>query len=430
MKINVNPVRGTKDYLPTEMEVRQNIINIILEIYKKNGFQQIKTPILENIELLKGGDDGDNQKLMFKTIKRGEKLNLSARNLTENDLCEEGLRYDLTVPLARFFCKNREMLSFPFKSIQIDESFRAERPQRGRNRQFTQCDIDILGDSSIVAETEIILTTLQAYKAIGFKNITLKINDRRILNQIILYSGFTENDITNICICLDKLDKIGLNGVKQELLDRQYSNTNIDILLQVIQDIQINGIKCLDKYSVNSSVIKDLNDVLNTVQNNIDNNYIIVFDISIVRGQGYYTGIVFEAYTNDFDYSGALGGGGRYDKMIEKISGTPVPAVGGAIGLDPITLLILENNITYNNKKTIALLYDNNNTLSDLFKIKLLLIDQYNVSIFKYPKNMNAMLNKLLQNNFYGYVYLRDCLQTNNINSIEIKQLKNKQGMI
>lgn len=423
MKINVNPVRGTKDYLPTEMEVRQHIINVILETYKKNGFQQIKTPILENIELLNGGDSGDNQKLMFKTIKRGEKLDLSIPNLTESDLCEEGLRYDLTVPLARFFCKNRETLTSPFKSIQIDESFRAERPQRGRNRQFTQCDIDILGDNTIVAEIEIILTTLQAYKAIGFKNINFKINDRRILNQVISFSGFNENDITNICISLDKLDKIGIEGVKQELLGKEYLEENINTLLNIISDIQKNGIDCLSQYNADISVIEDISNVLNIVRNNIDVQYTIDFDISIIRGQGYYTGLVFEAYTTDFDYTGALGGGGRYDKMIEKISGISVPAVGCAIGLEPVTMLILENNLKYDDKKRIALLYDVNDNLSDLFKTKLLLIDKYNVSIFKYPKNMNAMLNKLLQNNFYGYVYLNDCTISNNINSIEIREL-------
>lgn len=421
MKLNVNPVRGTKDYLPTEMEVRQNIINIILNNYKQNGFQHIKTPILENIELLTGGDSGDNQKLMFKTIKRGEKLNLNDPDLTENSLCEEGLRYDLTVPLVRFYSKNRNNLSSPFKSIQIDESFRAERPQRGRNRQFTQCDIDILGDSTIVAEIEILMTALNTYKAIGFDNITLKINDRRILNSIILTSGFSENNITDICISLDKSDKIGLENVALELVDKNYEKANVDKLISIMQEIKENGISILDKYIQDVGIVENLKTVISILQNNCDKNHKIEFDISIIRGQGYYTAMVFETYTTDYNYTGALGGGGRYDNMVEKISGTPTPAVGYSIGLDPITMIMLESGKCFDNTKTIALIYNKEDNLEDVFDIKQKLVGKYNVSIFKYPKNMSAFLDKLVQNNFYGYTFTKDCLQTDSIENTPIK---------
>lgn len=424
MKLNVNPVRGTKDYLPTEMEVRQNIINIILDNYKQNGFQHIKTPILENIDLLNGGDSGDNQKLMFKTIKRGEKLNLSDPNLTENSLCEEGLRYDLTVPLVRFYSKNRNNLSSPFKSIQIDESFRAERPQRGRNRQFTQCDIDILGDNTVVAEIEILITALNTYKAIGFDNITLKINDRRILNNIILTSGFGENNITDICISLDKADKIGLENVALELVDKNYEKANVDKLISIMQEIKENGISILDKYIQDVGIVENLKTVISILQNNCNENYKIEFDISIIRGQGYYTAMVFETYTTDYNYTGALGGGGRYDNMVEKISGTPTPAVGYSIGLDPITMIMLESGKCFDNTKTIALIYNKEDNLKDVFDIKQKLIGKYNVSIFKYPKNMSAFLDKLLQNNFYGYTFTKDCMQADNIENTPIKALK------
>ena len=421
MKLNVNPVRGTKDYLPTEMEVRQNIINIILNNYKQNGFQHIKTPILENIELLTGGDSGDNQKLMFKTIKRGEKLNLNDPDLTENSLCEEGLRYDLTVPLVRFYSKNRNNLSSPFKSIQIDESFRAERPQRGRNRQFTQCDIDILGDSTIVAEIEILMTALNTYKAIGFDNITLKINDRRILNSIILTSGFSENNITDICISLDKADKIGLENVALELFDKNYEKANVDKLISIMQEIKENGISILDKYIQDVGIVENLKTVISILQNNCDKNHKIEFDISIIRGQGYYTAMVFETYTTDYNYTGALGGGGRYDNMVEKISGTPTPAVGYSIGLDPITMIMLESGKCFDNTKTIALIYNKEDNLEDVFDIKQKLVGKYNISIFKYPKNMSAFLDKLVQNNFYGYTFTKDCLQTDSIENTPIK---------
>ena len=185
--MKTNPVKGCLDYLPKEMELRQQVIQTILKTYKNNGFLQVKTPVLENLENLTSGDSGDNTKMMFKTIKRGAKLNLDKPNLTENDLVEEGLRYDLTVPLARLFTKNRNDLPVPFKSIQIDDSFRAEKPQEGRNRQFTQCDIDMWGESSVIGEIEIITTTMETYFNVGLPNVICRISDRRILTSIVKF---------------------------------------------------------------------------------------------------------------------------------------------------------------------------------------------------------------------------------------------------
>ena len=190
MKFNTNPVRGTVDYLPNEMEIRTYAERIILETYKENGFMQVKTPILENLDLLTNGDSGDNQKLMFKTIKRGAQLDLTKENLTEKDIVEEGLRYDLTVPLVRIFSNNKEKLPYPFKAIQIDEAFRAERPQKGRVRQFTQCDIDILGEATAIGEIELLIAGAKSYKRLGFDKLTIKVNDRRVLNELIVKSGF------------------------------------------------------------------------------------------------------------------------------------------------------------------------------------------------------------------------------------------------
>ncbi|MBO7219032.1 MAG: ATP phosphoribosyltransferase regulatory subunit [Clostridia bacterium] len=215
MKINTSPVRGTIDYLPKDMEIRQNVYNIIIKSFKENGYLQIKTPILESLAILTNGDSGDNQKLMFKTIKRGEKLKLDKTDLTEADIVEEGLRYDLTVPLARLYAGNREKLPFPFKAIQIDDSFRAERPQRGRYRQFTQCDIDIWGDSSVNAEIDLLVAAINTYEKIGFTKLKLKVNDRRILAQVIVNAGFSEDKVIDVNISLDKLDKIGTDGVKE-----------------------------------------------------------------------------------------------------------------------------------------------------------------------------------------------------------------------
>ena len=200
---NVQPVRGTYDYPPIQAENREILKQKILKSYQDNGFSLITTPILENLELLDNSDGGDNLRLMFKTVKRGDKLDLSKPNLTEKDICEEGLRYDLTVPLARFFAGNREMLPNPFKAIQIGYAFRAERPQKGRNRQFLQCDIDIFGDDSIRAEIEIITTAINTYTKLGFNNIVFKINSRKILNSLVLYCGFRQEDINSVCITLD-----------------------------------------------------------------------------------------------------------------------------------------------------------------------------------------------------------------------------------
>ena len=207
---NFSPIRGTNEYLPKEAKIREIVRQKILTSYQNNGYNLISTPILENLELLNMSEGGDNLKLMFKTIKRGDKLDLTKANLCEADIVEEGLRYDLTVPLARFYANNREKLPNPFKAIQIDYSFRAERPQRGRLRQFTQCDIDVFGDSSINAELDLLKTALDTYKSLGFDKLTLKINNRKILNQLVLFAGFKEENINTVCVTLDKIDKIGV----------------------------------------------------------------------------------------------------------------------------------------------------------------------------------------------------------------------------
>ena len=204
MKINTNSVRGTKDILPAEQSIREYVRGVILNTYSSYGFSQIKTPILEDINLLTKGDSGDNTKLMFKVLKRGEKLDIQNAQ-TQNDLCDIALRYDLTVPLARFYCNNQNNLPTPFKAIQIDDVFRAERPQKGRLRQFTQCDIDILGDSTVNADIEVLYVSAKTLLNLGFKNFEYRISDRRILNSLIVACGLNVLDCEDICVCLDKL---------------------------------------------------------------------------------------------------------------------------------------------------------------------------------------------------------------------------------
>ena len=403
MKIKATPVKGTVDYLPAEMETRQQIIDIILKTYKKNGFLYVKTPILENLEILTKGDSGDNQKLMFKTVKRGQKLDLTKPNLTEKDIVEEGLRYDLTVPLSRLYANNKEKLPYPFKSIQIDESFRAENPQKGRDRQFTQCDIDLWGESDVIAEIEIITTVFQAYKNLGLSDLVCKVSDRRVLKQLINFYGFKEEDANSICITIDKIDKIGIDGCKQELIDKGFEQNKVENFIEGINNIKTEGLNCLEKYGVESVVVEDLTKIINTVKNFMPEGYNIVFDISIVRGQGYYTGTVFEIYKENSNVRGALGGGGRYDKMLEKFLGQNIPAVGFGLGLVPVLMLVLEGKLLNENKvKKVALIYNKNEDVNVVLNKKIQLMNNYDVSIFKWPKNFNNFVEKLQNNNFDG----------------------------
>ena len=435
MKFNTTPVRGTVDYLPNEMEVRSYAERIILDTYKENGFLQIKTPILENLDLLTNGDSGDNQKLMFKTVKRGEKLDLSKPNLTEKDIVEEGLRYDLTVPLVRFFSNNREKLPYPFKAIQIDEAFRAERPQKGRVRQFTQCDIDILGDSSIFSEIELLLAGAEAYAKLGFKNLTIKVNDRKILNELIKIAGFEAEQTAGICISLDKLDKIGIENVKEELKENGYEIGRVEKLLDMFNFIQseplifyknntnaINGISPsrlgivndnnlsvfdrLIKLGISAEVVSDVRTIICTVQDKLGSGFIIQYDPTIIRGQGYYTGTVFEVY--DSEFGRALGGGGRYDKMVEKFTGAPVPAVGFSIGFYSVVMLMLERKVNINANK-LALVYGKEDSFPTILDVKKKFIEKgYFVSVFSYPKNFNNFAEKLRSNNINKLVKMSD----------------------
>jgi len=408
MKINANPVKGTIDYLPAEMEVRQEAINKILSTFKAHGFLQVKTPILENLEWLTGGDSGDNQKLMFKTIKRGEKLDLSKPNLTEADIAEEGLRYDLTVPLARLYAGNREKLPMPFKAIQIDESFRAEKPQRGRNRQFTQCDIDIWGDASIFAESEIMIAAMQAYRAVGLKNIVLKVNDRRALAGLVVFAGFAAEDANKVCISLDKLDKIGEEKVVGELVSNFENMSKVELcakkLVDIIKKLKTGKPADLLEYGVEPEIVQNLEELISVLKKYTTAK--IVFDITVVRGQGYYTGTVFECYTLDGNFARAIGGGGRYDKMLEKFFGASVPAVGYSIGLDTVVLLLQEAGKKTDANK-IALVYPKNADLYVVFDAKSKLLERnFDVSVFAEPKNYKNFCEKLKANNFVGIIKL------------------------
>ena len=389
---NFNPIRGCHDYAPREAKLREEVRQKVLKSYQENGFNLISTPILENLEFLNSSDGGDNLRLMFKTVKRGKELDLTKPDLTEDDITAEGLRYDLTVPLARFFSLNREKLPIPFKSIQIDYSFRAERPQRGRDRQFVQCDIDIFGDPTINAEIELLKTVLDTYYSLGFKNLTLKINNRKILTALILKAGFKEDEINSVCITLDKIDKISLNGVIMELIEKNFDTASINLLADALTEIQQSGVSALVKFGANESDVEELEHLISTLNKLTQNKFDIKFDISIVRGQGYYTGLVYEVYSDGF--SGALGGGGRYDNMVGKFSGIPTPAVGFGMGFEPVCMLIKERGENLSVKQNLALIYDDE-PVEQLFEVKDKLKKKYNVSLYRRAKNMKNFYEKI-----------------------------------
>ena len=347
MALNKKPVNGMKDILPYEMEVRDYVTSIIKETYRSFGFTPIETPAMESIGNLSNKQGGENEKLIFKVMKRGEKLNIPEAT-TEEDVVDFGMRYDLTVPLCRFYSNHANELTSPFKSLQIGSVWRADRPQRGRYRQFTQCDIDILGEPSNLAEIELILATTTTLGRIGFKNFEIRINERRILKAMAAYAGFAEEDYDSIFITLDKMDKIGLDGVSKELLEAGYSQESIDkyvglfAALDGVKDVADGMNILLSKLGefLDEEVANWMREIATAVNATKEAEFELVFDPTLVRGMSYYTGTIFEIAIPEF--GGSCGGGGRYDKMIGNFTGQNTPACGFSIGFERIILLLME----------------------------------------------------------------------------------------
>ena len=344
MALSKKPVTGMKDILPEEMKIRNYVQNVIKDTYKAFGFTQIETPCVENISNLTNKQGGENEKLIFKILKRGEKLNLETAQ-TDMDVVNNGLRYDLTVPLVRYYSNNANNLPSPFKALQMGSVWRADRPQRGRYRQFMQCDIDILGDPSNLAEIELILATTTTLGKLGFKNFQIRINERRILKAMAAYSGFPEESYDSVFIILDKMDKIGLEGVKEELIKYEFSEESVNKYVSLFKEIeqQANPIDYLaEKLGdyMEDDVKQWMNEIIESVKATKSSDFEIVFDPTLVRGMSYYTGTIFEIAIPEF--GGSCGGGGRYDKMVGKFIGHDVPACGFSIGFERIVLLLME----------------------------------------------------------------------------------------
>lgn len=339
------PVKGMPEQMPQDMILREYALRKIKDTYKKFGFMLIDTPIIEHIENLTNKQGGENEQLIFKIMKRGEKLTKS--DSVEN-LCDSGLRYDLTVPLARFYANNRDNLPIPFKSLQIGESFRADKPQKGRFRQFTQCDIDILGDNSILAEVELISATANMLNELGVSELKVRINDRRILKAMALSCGFEQGCLEQVYIILDKMDKIGLYGVRNSLLEHGFDEKGVEKYCGMFVDLSCNC-SCKDfvgnKFQgyLAEEVVDNLNEIINITSNIVNKDCQIVFDPTLVRGMSYYTGPIFEIELKN--YHASVAGGGRYDKMIGKYSSQEVCACGFSIGFERIISVIKDNNL-------------------------------------------------------------------------------------
>ena len=346
MAMKKKPVTGMKDILPKEMAIRDYCIALIKETYKTFGFNSVETPCVEHIENLNSKQGGENEKLIFKILKRGEKLKLDEAK-EELDLVDGGLRYDLTVPLSRYYSNNANDLPSPFKALQMGNVWRADRPQRGRYRQFMQCDIDILGEPTILAEIELILATTTLLGKLDFKNFTIRINDRRILKAMAAYSGFAEEDYDTVFIILDKMDKIGLDGVKEELIKEGYETASVDKYLDLFEKVtsDVSGVQYLKDTLgefLPDDVAENLKTIIDSVESTKSAEFKMAFDPTLVRGMSYYTGPIFEISMDEF--GGSVGGGGRYDEMIGKFTGQATPACGFSIGFERIIMLLLERN--------------------------------------------------------------------------------------
>lgn len=413
MALSKKPTTGMKDILPQEMRIRDYVISVIQDTYAQFGFTHIETPCVENINNLNCKAGGENEKLIFKIMKRGEKLNINEAK-EENDLTDSGLRYDLTVPLVRFYSNNQASLPAPFKALQIGPVWRADRPQRGRYRQFYQCDIDILGEPSNLAEIELITATTTTLGKLGFKNFEIRINERRILKAMAAYAGFAEDSFDEVFIILDKMDKIGMEEVREELVKAGHTEESADKYLALftgLNEHENDGLEYiageLGEY-LDSDIKDNLSEIITAVEATKAAEFKTVFDPTLVRGMSYYTGTIFEIAIPEF--GGSCGGGGRYDKMVGQFTGQDTPACGFSIGFERIVLLLLENGfeIPGDNKK-IAFLIEKGIDSKRLSEIMIeaanLRKEGYQVLVSRMNKNKKFQRTSLEEQ---GYTEFKD----------------------
>lgn len=427
-----SPPRGMRDLLPRQVNLRDWATSVIVDTYRKFGYMRIETPVMENIQLLRGGEGGENLQLIYEVLKRGDKLDkvLEKSPLDRDELSDLGLRFDLTVPLVRYYCGNENELPKPMKSIQIGSVFRAESPQKGRFRQFTQCDIDIIGVKSEIAEMELITATSAALRALGFDGFTILINDRRFLSALAEYCGFTGEKTSSVFIALDKLEKIGLQNVRNELLSASPDNPDAVMKFTSIFEQYLEKqkqakcdfaeMKSLFPDLFEADYMKPLQNVIEAVEASSDGHYSIKFDPTLVRGMGYYTGQIFEI--KNPGYSGSIAGGGRYDKMVGKFSGRDVPACGFSIGFERAIDILTEKGFKPPFASSmIALIVDPDRDKGiDILKAaNNLRKDGSLVSILPRKKEMKKQLDALKEQGFTRY-----CPFRGEADNLEVKTLE------
>lgn len=412
MAKNNLPPSGMRDFLPAEKALREYVFRQIRKVYARHGFSEIETSQIENLDNMENSDGGDNTKLLFKILKRGDKLKLGQVAHKESDLADLALRFDLTLPLSRFYANNRNELPTIFKAIQIGNVFRAERAQKGRYRSFVQCDVDIIGDETNLAEIELINTVCNTLNTLDLTNLTLKINDRRILKAYVMAAGFAEENFTDIAISLDKYDKIGAEGVEKELLKKNYPKEAIAKLAELSTEIESKGLEAFKELS--PEAYDNLNTIL-AVISKVQETVNIQFDHRLVRGMGYYTSTIFEVYYGDGAM--AVGGGGRYDNMIGKLSGSDVPAVGFSIGYERIIDILLAENKTSPKETKLALFYQADDDVAEVLQQSTILRQSYDiVSLFLKKKKFGKQVDRLKTEHFDAFTIFGE--------EIEIKDLE------
>ncbi len=425
----VNPPRGMRDFLPADKARREHALSVIRGVYRSHGFDEIETPVVEDYARLHAGLGGDNEKLSFSILKRGirpEALAAAAESGDSESLADLGLRFDLTVPLSRFYASHRAELPPVFRAIQIAPVWRAERPQKGRYRQFVQADIDIIGEPGLLAEIELITATSQTLAALGLAGCAIRVNDRRILFGLLEHCGFASDTHDRALITVDKLDKIGAEGVVEEL--RQIDEAAADRLGEVLRDVEpmldgsvgSDGIE-LTREAISAVLptaaaggdlaegIDNLADLGAALSGGLPEGLTVRFDPTLVRGMGYYTGTIFEiAHPGS---GSSVGGGGRYDGMIGRFLGSDVPAVGFSIGFERVVDLIELS--ADGGPDAVALVFDGDVAFVDLAALKRELIAAgHRVRLEKRQKNMKALLARLRSEGFDRFARVRAGVST------------------
>lgn len=392
------PPKGMRDFLPAVKQNREYVKDIIRDEYRRNGFIEIETSQIENLDNLVKSDGGENTKLIFKILKRGEKLDIGSA-ATEDDLADLGLRFDLTLPLSRFYADNSNELPQVFKALQMGYVFRAERPQKGRYRTFMQCDIDIIGEASNLAEIEVLSTVYKTLKRIGLRGISFKINDRRILKALVEKAGFSADEFGDVAISLDKIDKVGEEGILKELRDKNYPEDKITALIDINTRFKSEGLSYAKELSAEG--YDNLREIIETLSA-LYEDMKLEFDYSLVRGMGYYTGTIFEVF-----YEGsrsALGGGGRYDEMVGRLCGIDKAACGFSIGYERLVDIIRNENIELPVLSKLALFYGDEDELVDVLREADELRKTYDmVSVFKKKKKFFKQVDKIKEEGYTDY---------------------------